>query len=189
MSDDQPSPATVRVAVGIVALLAVGVVVMGLVLTGGDERATRGRPTTAPRTGPVALVGVDAPGATSKPCTDLVKALPTTLPDSGKTLRRLEIAEPAPPAVAAWGGDRGEPVVLRCGLTRPDELTPTAVLREISAVRWLPVEGAGASTWYAVDRAVYVALTVPTDTGTGPLQEISAAVERTLPAKPVRARG
>jgi hypothetical protein len=186
VTDDHLSPAAVRVAVGLVALLAVGVVVAGLVLTSGAEPDTPAAPantsSAAPRTGPVALVAVDAPDAGSATCTRLMKALPTTLPDSGKTLRRLPIAEPAPPAAAAWGGDRGEPVVLRCGLSRPGELTPTAALRVISGVSWLPVEGEGAATWFVVDRAVYVALTVPAGSGTGPLQEVSAAVA-TLPAK------
>ena len=190
MSDDQFSPTAVRLAVGLVAVLAVGVVVASLVLTSGDEPATQPPPTTeAPSTGPVALVDVPAPDAGSAPCASLMKALPTTLPDSGKTLRTLPIAKPAPPAAAAWGGARGEPVVLRCGLARPGELTPTSQLREISRVRWLPVEGDGASTWYVVDRAVYVALTVPAGTGTGPLQEISAAVAKALPAEPVRTGG
>jgi hypothetical protein len=189
VADDQLSPTAVRIAVVLVALLAVGVVVAGLVPTSGDEPVTDTNPSAAPRTGPVAVVGVDAPDARAPQCVSLMKALPKTLPDSGKTLRRLPIAQPAPPAAAVWGGDRGEPVVLRCGLPRPDELTPTSSLRDISGVQWLPIEGAGATTWVVVDRAVYVALTVPAGSGTGPLQELSAAVDGTLRAKPVRVRG
>ncbi|MPZ85850.1 MAG: DUF3515 family protein [Actinophytocola sp.] len=153
-----------------------------------DPAAAGPSPTTIsapPRTGPVALVGVDAPAARSAECTTLVGALPKELPDGEDTLRRLPIAEPAPPAALAWGDDRGEPVVLRCGLGRPSELTPTAGLREVDKVRWLPIEGDGAFTWYLVDRGAYVALTVPADTGTGPLQEVSATVARVLPARPV----
>jgi hypothetical protein len=190
VSDDQPSPVAIRVAVALVVLLAVGVVVASLVLTSSDEPATQGKQTTtsaAPRTGPVALVAVDAPDARSTSCASLMKALPDTLPDSGKTLRELPIATPAPPAATAWGADHGEPVVLRCGLPRPEELTPTAALREISGVRWLPIEGDGATTWVVVDRPVYVVLTVPDGSGTGPLQEISAAAS-SLPARPVRVR-
>jgi hypothetical protein len=186
VSEDQPSPAAVRIAVALVSLLAVGVVVAGLLLTSSDEPTTPPPDRRAPRTGPVALPGVDAPDARSTSCTSLMKALPTTLPDRGKTLRNLPLAAPAPPATAAWGGDRGEPVVLRCGLTRPGELTPTSALREISGVRWLPVEGDGATTWYVVDRPVYVALTVPAVSGTGPLQDVSTTVDRTLPVRPVR---
>jgi uncharacterized protein DUF3515 len=187
VSDDHLSPVAIRVAVALVALLAVGVVVTSLVLTSGDEPATQGK-TSTPPAGPLALVDVDAPDAGSASCTSLMKALPNTLPDSGKTLRRLPIADPAPPAAAAWGGTRGEPVVFRCGLPRPGELTPTSQLREISGVRWLPIEGDGATTWVVVDRPVYVALTVPAGSGTGPLQEISAAAG-TLRAVPVRAGG
>jgi hypothetical protein len=190
VSDDPFSPTAIRVAVALVALLVAGVAVAGLVLTSGDEPVTDPAPSTtpAPRTGPVALVGVDAPDARTAPCASLAKALPDTLPDSGKTLRRLEIADPAPPAAAAWGGDRGEPVVLRCGLSRPDELTPTAQLREVSGVRWLPLAGDGATTWVVVDRPVYVALTVPAGSGTGPLQEVTATIADTLAARPVRPR-
>jgi hypothetical protein len=190
VSDDHLSPVAIRVAVALVALLAVGVVVTSLVLTSADEPAPRAAPSTtaAPRTGPVVLVAVDAPDARSASCTSLMKALPDTVPDSGKTLRALPVAAPAPPAATAWGGARGEPVVLRCGLPRPGELTPTAALRQISGVRWLPLDGDGATTWVVVDRAVYVALTVPDGSGTGPLQEISAAVGEALPAQPVRVR-
>ncbi len=187
MSDDPLSPTAIRAAVVLVVLLVVGVAVAGLVLTSAGEPDTGAAPSTT--TAPVALVGVDAPDARTPSCTNLVRALPDTLPDGGATLRRLEIADPAPPAVAAWGGGRGEPVVLRCGLPRPDELTPTAGLRDISGVQWLPLAGDGATTWVVVDRAVYVVLTVPAGSGTGPLQEVSAAVSDTLATKPVRPRG
>jgi hypothetical protein len=39
-----------------------------------------------------------------------------------------------------------------------------------------------------VDRAVYVALTMPGDVGTGPVQEISEAVGGTLASRPVQVR-
>jgi hypothetical protein len=190
VSDDHLSPVAIRIAVALVALLAVGVVVTSLVLTSGDEPDTSGASsanssassaTAAPRTGPVVLVDVDAPDARSASCTGLMKALPDTLPDSGKTLHRLPIAEPAPPSATAWGGDRGEPVVLRCGLTKPAELGPTAGLRLIDKVNWLPVEGDGATTWYTVDRPVYIALTIPEDAGTGVVQELSETIAQAVP--------
>ncbi len=191
MTDDHLSPTAVRVAVGLVVLLAVGVVVASLVLGSGEDSAGGSAPTSsaAPRTGPLALPGVDAPDAGTPACAAVLKALPDELPDAGARLVRLPIAKPAPPASAAWGGGRGEPVVLRCGVPRPQELTPTSALRQVSRVQWLPVEGDGTTTWYVVDRAVYVALTVPAGTGTGPLQEVSAIVSGTLPARPVRASG
>ena len=182
MSEQQPlSRVTLFVAAGIAAVLVVGVIVASQVLGGGDTEAAPAT-TSQERTGPLALAGVDAPDATAPECTQLVEALPAKLPSKGDELARLELADPAPPAAAAWAGDRGEPVVLRCGLPKPAEYAPTAQLREVSKVNWLPVEGEGASTWYTVDRAVYVALTIPDDAGTGVVQEMSATIAKVLPA-------
>jgi hypothetical protein len=176
------SRTTVGVAVGLAVALVVGVIVISRVLD--EPVAVAPPPTTTPapvpRTGPLALVPVAAPDAGSAECGTLLGALPVALTSGSSRLRRLTLAEPAPPATMAWAADRGEPVVLRCGLPRPVELTPTARLTEVSGVRWLPVTGAGASTWYLVDRAVYVALTLPDGAGTGPVQEISETVGRVL---------
>jgi hypothetical protein len=191
VSETQPSAVALRIAVGLVGLLLVGVVVVSQILDDGQTtEETNAAPTTSvtqpPRTGPLPLVAVDAPDAGSAECTRLAGALPDQLPRSGTTLRRLPLAEPAPKAAAAWGTDRGEPLVLRCGLARPAELTRTASLLGIDEVQWLAVDGDGARTWYVVDRAVYIALTVPEDIGTGPLQEISATVAENLSAAPIR---
>lgn len=175
------SRATVGVAVGLAGLLIVGVVVLGKVLAAdGSSAPTPAGPSAPPSTGPVALVPVEAPQAGSPACAALLGALPAELASGAAMLRRLPLAEPAPPATAAWGDGRGDPVVLRCGLSRPPELTPTAALREISGVRWLPVQGEHATTWYLVDREVFVALTVPEGTGTGVLQGISETAAKTL---------
>ena len=175
---------TLGVAAGLAVVLAVGVVVAGVMLGSGSDAGSTPdttQSTAAPRTGPLALVAVDAPGATSPECASLTEALPDKITSDGKPLARLDLAEPAPQAAAAWSGARGEPVVLRCGLGQPAELTPTAALREVSKVTWLPIEGDGASTWYTVDRSVFVALTVPEGTGTGALQTISELVAKVLP--------
>jgi hypothetical protein len=178
------SRVTLFVAAGIAAVLLVGVIVASQVL-GGDTDEAAPTTTSQDRTGPLALAGVDAPDADAPECTKLVDALPAKLPSKGDELARLPLAEPAPPAAAAWAGDRGEPVVLRCGLPEP-EYAPTESLREItnatSKVKWLLVDGEGASTWYTVDRAVSVALTIPDDAGTGVVQEMSATIAKVLPA-------
>jgi len=134
--------------------------------------------------GPLPLVPVPAPFAASPGCTTLLGAVPAELTSNGKSLKVRELAAPAPPATVAWGTD--DPLVLRCGLNRPPELTPTAALRLVNGVQWLQVPGEGASTWYVVDREVYAALTVPDSAGTGPLQTISDTVAAKLPAKPLK---
>lgn len=186
MPDRPPSEPLSRTTIGIIAGLAlalvVGVIVAARLLGSGQEQAPVASTTpSAPRTGPLPLVPVDAPDAGTPACADLAGALPAQLTSGSRTLRRLPLADPAPPATAAWG-DGGDPVVLRCGLARPPELTPTASLRDVSGVSWLPITAEDATTWYLVERAVYVALTVPAGLGTGPLQEITDTVRTTLPA-------
>ncbi|WP_116101067.1 DUF3515 domain-containing protein [Amycolatopsis thermalba] len=168
-----PPRALLVVAAVLVVVLAAGVAVIGLVVRGSGDEA-----------GPLALVPVDAPQAGSAEFAQLIPAMPAQLDSKGTALPRRTIAEPAPEATIAWGSP--ESIVLRCGLGKPPELTPTSQLRVVSGVQWLPVEGPGSSTWYVVDRAVYVALTVPDSAGTGPLQQISDTVAATLPAVPLR---
>jgi hypothetical protein len=161
-------------AAALAVALAVAVAVFALTRPSADEMAT----------GPLALVPVPAPEAGSPACTALLGAAPTELTSNGTRLKLRELATPAPPATMAWG--EPDALVLRCGLNRPPELTPSAQLRLVNKVQWLQVPGDGASTWYVVDREVYAALTVPDSAGTGPLQEISDAVAAKLPARPLR---
>ncbi|GHF14382.1 hypothetical protein GCM10017786_55100 [Amycolatopsis deserti] len=168
-----PPRALLVAAAVLVVVLAAGVAVIGLVMRGSGDEA-----------GPLALVPVDAPQAGSAECARLIPAMPAQLDSKGTALPRRTIAEPAPEATIAWGSP--DSIVLRCGLGKPPELTPTSQLRVVSGVQWLPVEGPGSSTWYVVDRAVYVALTVPDSAGTGPLQQISDTVAATLPPVPLR---
>ena len=178
------SGVTVGISAGLAVLLIAGVIIISLVF--GSK--AREQPAALPpptRTGPVALVPVPAPSAGSPDCESLVRNLPATLQSGSTVLSKAPLAEPAPPASAAWTDQRSEPVVLRCGLDRPAELTPdTQKLRAITGVQWLPVEGENATTWYVVDRPVYVALTVPVDAGTGPLQDISTTIGKVLSRKP-----
>ena len=168
-------------AVGLAVLLAIGVAALGLVLgTGSEDETVPGR------SGALALVSIDAPDAGSPTCAALVEKLPLGLPSGKDMLPRRQIAAPAPPAAVAWGDAEHDPVVLRCGLPRPSELTPSAQLRVISDVQWLQLPGSGSSTWVIVDRGVYVALTVPDDAGTGPLQDMWTTVRDLLPKQPVK---
>ena len=153
--------------------LAVAVAVLGLSSPTGQPADTE---PTGPR--PLPLVPVPAPQALGQPCTELLSAVPGELVSSGRSLARRELAAPAPAATAGWG--EGDPVVLRCGLDRPPELVPTAQLRVVNGVQWLPVPGSGSATWFVVDREVYVALTVPDSAGTGPLQQVSDTIAATL---------
>ncbi|WIY02666.1 DUF3515 domain-containing protein [Amycolatopsis mongoliensis] len=174
-SDTGAPPRVVLVTAAALAVaLAVAVAVFALTQRSQDSAGS----------GPLPLVPVPAPAAGSPGCTTLLGAVPAELTSNGTTLKVRTLADPAPPATVAWGDQ--DPLVLRCGLDRPPELTPTAALRLVNKVQWLQVPGDGSSTWYVVDREVYAALTVPDSAGTGPLQQISDTVAAKLPAKPLR---
>ncbi|QDQ97729.1 DUF3515 domain-containing protein [Tomitella fengzijianii] len=180
-------PAVIATAIALPVALIVGVVVAGVIVAGTDDAAD---------TGPVAVSGaVPAPQSGSDSCSTLLAALPDALGD----YTRAELADPAPEGAAAWRPESGsddssdpsstEPIVLRCGLDRPAEFRQGVGIQQVDAAQWFEVSGEdmglASSTWYAVDRPVYVALTLPDGSGPAPIQEISTAITQSLPAQPI----
>ena len=168
------SPALIALAIALPVALVVGVIVAAVL-------ATR-----HPTTGPVTLGAVPAPHARDESCTKLTAALPNDLGE----YHRADIAAPAPPSTKAWrSDDGGEPIVLRCGLDRPLEFNTAAALQLVDKVQWFQVSGASSgiksSTWFIVDRGVYIALTVPDGSGPTPLQSVSDVVSKVLPQQPI----
>jgi predicted lipid-binding transport protein (Tim44 family) len=157
--------AAVVVAVGaIIAVLVVAVL----------------RQSSSPGQQPVVIASAPAPKADSTECRTLLDALPEQLGE----YRRAPAAQPAPAGAAAWqAGADTEPVVLRCGVDRPAEFVVGAPLQVVDAVQWFRVADGERSTWFAVDRAVYVALTSPPGSGPTPIQQISEVLAKALPAK------
>lgn len=140
----------------------------------------------APIDTPVAVGSVPAPQASSNECSKLLAALPDVLGD----FSARALADPAPAATKAWVNPAiDEPIVLRCGIDRPAEFNVASALQDITAadgtVSWLQISGAdmglAASTWYAVDRPVYVAVTIPDGSGSVAVQDVTAAISKTLP--------
>jgi Protein of unknown function (DUF3515) len=180
--------ASVAIAVALPLLLAVVVAAIAVVarVRGLDDS---GPPPVDTR--PLAVATVDAPNASSSSCASLLANLDGDLPAGGSILPRRAIADPVPAGVRAWAA-APEPVVLRCGLPRPVELTPTTALLEVNGVRWLQLDDGAPTpqllTYVAVDRPVYVALTMPAGVGSAPLQAVSDTVRTTLPAAPVVVR-
>ncbi|WP_019696234.1 DUF3515 domain-containing protein, partial [Mycobacterium avium] len=94
---------------------------------------------------------------------------------------------------AAWRtGPDSEPVVLRCGLDRPAEFVAGSPIQVVDRVQWFAVRpdpqsagDAGRSTWYTVDRPVYVALTLPSGSGPAPIQRLSDVIGQRIAAAPV----
>lgn len=135
---------------------------------------------------PLGLAVVPAPSADSADCARLLAALPEKLAAAETTtLERRQLRPPVPAGAAGWGEP---PVVLRCGLDRPADLTATSRLLAVSGVHFLEIPGGGTSTWVAVDRSVYVAVALPPNSGSGPLQEIATVISRALSEQEVNTR-
>ncbi|MCZ9309133.1 DUF3515 family protein [Corynebacterium uberis] len=121
---------------------------------------------------PVSLADVDAPGADSQECTQLLDALPRTV--TGHP--RSALADPAPAGAAAWGSE----TTLRCGVEVPPQYTALMPTHDVAAhgsqpVRWLTIADptdSSRATWYAVDRSQVVAVTAAQD----PTADLSAAL-------------
>ncbi|MCV7154253.1 DUF3515 domain-containing protein [Mycolicibacterium pyrenivorans] len=185
--DGPPRPVLIAALV-----VAVGAVVAVLVVAAVLQRPAG--------QAPVAITSVPAPRAGSPECRALIEALPGQLGD----YRRAAVVEPAPAGTAAWQteGD-GEPLILRCGLDRPLEFVMGSPIQVVDAVQWFRVgeagvgddrvgeagvgddrvgdEADGRATWFAVDRPVYVALTLPPESGSTPIQALSATIAAALP--------
>jgi hypothetical protein len=167
-----------RALIVIALMVAVGAV--GAVLA---IAATRQAPPQ-----PVAIPALPAPQAQSPPCRALLQTLPQQLGDYG----RAPAAQPAPAGAAAWRAAADEePVLLRCGLDRPPGFMVGAPIQVVDRVQWFEESGpgsggeAGRSTWYTVDRPVYVALTLPAGSGPTPIQQLSGLIDRTMPVVPI----
>lgn len=161
----------------LIAAVAIAVLAIGAVLA---IAATRSTPTQA-----VAIASVPAPQADSADCRTLVDGLPAQVGD----FRRAPAMDPAPAGAAAWrAGADGDAVILRCGIDRPAEFVVGSPIQVVNQVQWFRLDDAAAnrSTWVAVDRPVYVALTLPSGSGPSPIQSVSDLIARTLPEVAIR---
>jgi hypothetical protein len=168
MSDNNDGPpGAVLIAALVLAVGAIGVVLA--------IAATRHPPPQ-----PLVIATVPAPHAQDRACQALLAALPQRLGD----YQRASIAPPAPAGTAGWRGE-GDPVVLRCGLDRPTDFVVGSPIQLVDRVQWFEVHQDDRSTWYTVDRPVYLALTLPPGSGPTPIQQLSELIDHTMPAVPI----
>ncbi|BBY35999.1 hypothetical protein MMAN_01330 [Mycobacterium mantenii] len=165
----------------IIVAIALAVATIGVILVIAATRAAHPHSVAVPE--------VPAPQADGAGCRALMGALPQRLGD----YQRAPIEQPAPHGAAAWRtGPDSDPVVLRCGLDRPAEFVLGSPIQVVDRVQWFQVRSeqqsagdAGRSTWYTVDRPVYVALTLPTGSGPTPIQQLSEAIDHSIPPAPI----
>lgn len=181
MDDDEDatparySPALIATAVALPVILVVGLLVAAVM--------ARNMPVDRE---PLALGPVPAPAADGPACAALLSALPDDLGDY--TVAAL--VDPAPPGTKAWQPDEAvdaDPIVLRCGLDRPLEFNRASPLQIVNDVRWFEIrdDTAATSTWFAVDRETYIAVTIPDGSGPTPLQAVSDAITGSVAAREI----
>ena len=170
------NPALMAAAVALPVALLAGVIVAAVL---ADRN---------PVLEPVAVGAAETPDSGAADCVALMDALPENLGEYEK----VALVDPAPESAAAWRSTAdadAEPIILRCGFERPLEFTQGTSLQEVNRVQWFSIdgseEGLGASTWVAVDRPVYVAITLPDGTGSAPIQGISEAVKSAMDEQPI----
>jgi hypothetical protein len=141
--------------------------------------------TAASDGGVLPAINVNAPAPddqTLGSCAQVMSALPVQLAGATATLAP-RVVHPNPPTaqVAAWGDPA---VVLVCGVARPASLVPNSSdpLTEVDGVQWLQTHDKSADVFVAIDRAVYVQVTVPSSSKLMPLSLLADSVAKALPS-------
>ncbi|SFO87327.1 Protein of unknown function [Geodermatophilus dictyosporus] len=109
-------------------------------------------------------------------CPQLMQVLPLDL--LGDPAR---LVDSDTPYAAAWGDPA---VVLVCGVPQPEGLVPGEGLFTINGVTWyVDQTDPEATVWTAVDRAVYVEVSLPPDVDSAPVTALSDVLAAALPAR------
>ena len=116
-------------------------------------------------------------GSSARECAQLWAALPGTL--EGQSRRATE--PDGVTTTAAWGDP---PIVLRCGVGRPEDMAPTSEAVEIDGVAWFPQELTAGYRFTTTGLGTRVEVTVPDAYApeTGPLVDLSPVIAASMPS-------
>ena len=106
-------------------------------------------------------------------CAQVISGLPLQLgPLSPRTIQTER--------AVAWGDP---PIILRCGVNRPADLTPGSTTPAILVgdVYWFRTSRGDGDVFTSIDRAVYVEVSVPRKQSYMPLPTLGAAIAAKLP--------
>lgn len=120
-----------------------------------------------------------AQGDGADQCPAFIDALPDRLGDYGDKSVDAETVR--------WSMDDSDPVVLRCGVDRPEGLAPTSNLQVIDPIQWFmtdSVDGRG-QAYVSVDHRPYIAMWVPTGSGNAPITDVSSLIAQKLTLAPL----
>ncbi|MCV2488923.1 DUF3515 domain-containing protein [Geodermatophilus sp. YIM 151500] len=109
-------------------------------------------------------------------CPGLMAELPLEL--AGEPSRRVDSDTPY---AYAWGEP---PLVLVCGVDRPEGFDLGASLIQINGVQWfVDTDDPDLTVWTAVDRPVYVEVQVPAAVDSAGVTQLTVPIGRTLEAR------
>ena len=84
----------------------------------------------------------------------------------------------------AWNAPGVEPIVLKCGVDAPKNYKAGEQVQQVNDVVWFEetklANGLTSSVWFTVDRADFVALSMPADAGSAAISTISDAIAANL---------
>lgn len=160
--DRRPALIATAIALPVTVLLAFAFT------AGSDHRTT---PTAPEASAAVTVAAPPTPdAATQRGCLTVFEKLPVQL--GSLTPRKTDTDSSY---VAAWGNP---PIVLRCGVAKPTALNnpnePQPI--DVSGVLWQPAPQKSDVVFTAVDRSVYVEVTVPS-AQTQPLTDLAPAIK------------
>jgi hypothetical protein len=167
------------VAVPVVIALVVLVNVLG---SGNQEqRSGSGRPAevqgATPQRADLPVLPVEVPPVTPEAdahCPALMSALPLDL--TGEQSRRVKSDSPF---AYAWGEP---PVVPICGVARPAGWVVGTSAIQINGVQWyVDTSHPDTTVWTAVDRPVYVQVTLPASVDSAPVTALTTEIAQVLP--------
>lgn len=100
-------------------------------------------------------------GDTSEQCGPLNRELPDSLAGAWTRLNGADL----PDNTAVWTRQGSEPIVLRCGVTPPENYRPGEQITQVDDIPWFEndrlVNGSTASYWYALGRATDIVASIP----------------------------
>lgn len=167
-------------------LAALGLILAGRHSGDGQAAASSSQPTVPAQSyPPVDVSPVPRTSTADRLCPGFLAKLPEKMAGQGR--RRVNAQQSY---FLAWGAP---PLIVQCGVPRPAGFrvgTQTIGIapdpkKPARAVQWFETGNSG--VWTAVDRDVYIAVTVPDGGDTqGTLQTIGTVILKTLPARPIR---
>lgn len=178
--DDSPEPAPastspIRDADGrlsaafLATLIAVPVMIIVGFITFAALRGGAGSP----------LDGMEAQPGTEQACAPLMASLPSAL--------GAYADKSVSGSAAKWRAGNGDAVFLRCGVVRPPGLAPSSRLQVVDSAQWFITDDRDNGVAYvAVDHRPYVALWLPMNSGTAPISDITALIDKHLVRAPLQ---